>query len=134
VIALNDPFRGAPHLPDVALAPPIAGGARGDDSAESGGGTRKEILGYAVSLAHHADVSGSIPESMPAATGRSTRRASVYRRYDSFRKGRSSGPVATRNQSVVDINGYPLYVLFDTEVISKAEFCEASGEMIQTEG
>ncbi|PSP99984.1 hypothetical protein BRC89_03100 [Halobacteriales archaeon QS_4_70_19] len=29
---------------------------------------------------------------------------------------------------------YLLYVLFDNEFISKAEFCEASGEMIRTEG
>jgi hypothetical protein len=36
----------------------------------------------------------------------------------------------------VDVVGPPylLYVLFDTEVISKTEFCEASGGMIRTEG
>jgi len=36
----------------------------------------------------------------------------------------------------VDVVGPPylLYVLFDNELISKAEFCEASGEMIRTEG
>ena len=36
----------------------------------------------------------------------------------------------------VDVVGPPylLYVLFDNELISKAEFCEATGEMIRTEG
>jgi len=36
----------------------------------------------------------------------------------------------------VDVVGPPylLYVLFDNELISKAEFCKATGEMIRTEG
>ena len=29
---------------------------------------------------------------------------------------------------------YLLYVLFDKDLISKAEFCEATGELIRTEG
>jgi hypothetical protein len=36
----------------------------------------------------------------------------------------------------IDVVGPPylLYVLFDNGLISKAEFCEATGEMIRTEG
>ena len=49
---LNDPFQGGTHLPDVTLVSPI-----------SHDGT---VLGYAVSRAHHADVGGSTPGSMPA--------------------------------------------------------------------
>ena len=49
---LNDPFQGGTHLPDVTLVSPI-----------SHEGT---IVGYAVSRAHHADVGGSTPGSMPA--------------------------------------------------------------------
>ena len=52
VFVLNDPFAGGTHLPDVTLVAPIAP----DD----------EILGYAVSRAHHADVGGMTPGSMPA--------------------------------------------------------------------
>ncbi|APW97530.1 5-oxoprolinase [Halobiforma lacisalsi AJ5] len=64
VFVLNDPFTGGTHLPDVtmvsALAPAaVDGSAAGDESAN-------EIVGYAVSRAHHADVGGMTPGSMPA--------------------------------------------------------------------
>ncbi|KDE58989.1 5-oxoprolinase [Halostagnicola sp. A56] len=52
VFVLNDPFTGGTHLPDVTMVSPIA-----PDS---------EIVGYAVSRAHHADVGGMTPGSMPA--------------------------------------------------------------------
>ncbi|WP_135828539.1 hydantoinase B/oxoprolinase family protein [Halorussus halobius] len=52
---LNDPFAGGTHLPDVTLVSPLA-----PDEADG------EIVGYAVSRAHHADVGGSAPGSMPA--------------------------------------------------------------------
>jgi N-methylhydantoinase B len=46
---LNDPFAGGTHLPDVTLV------ARSPDG-----------LGFSVTRAHHADVGGSEPGSMPA--------------------------------------------------------------------
>ncbi|MFB6307760.1 MAG: hydantoinase B/oxoprolinase family protein [Haloarculaceae archaeon] len=52
VFVLNDPFRGGTHLPDVTLVSPVAPDG--------------EIVGYAVSRAHHADVGGMAPGSMPA--------------------------------------------------------------------
>ncbi|SDL91348.1 N-methylhydantoinase B [Halogranum gelatinilyticum] len=52
VFMLNDPFDGGTHLPDVTLVSPLA--------------PRGEIVGYAVSRAHHADVGGMTPGSMPA--------------------------------------------------------------------
>jgi len=52
VVALNDPFRGGTHLPDVTLVSPLA--------------PRGEVVGYAASRAHHADVGGMAPGSMPA--------------------------------------------------------------------
>jgi N-methylhydantoinase B len=49
---LNDPFRGGTHLPDITLISPVflAG----------------ELAGFAASRAHHADVGGPTPGSMPA--------------------------------------------------------------------
>src|SRR6056297_527709 len=52
---VNDPFAGGTHLPDVTLVSPLT-------PDESDG----EIVGYAVSRAHHADVGGMSPGSMPA--------------------------------------------------------------------
>ena len=49
---LNDPFRGGTHLPDITLVSPVFG-----DS---------ELIGFAASRAHHADVGGPTPASMPA--------------------------------------------------------------------
>ncbi len=54
VWALNDPFAGGTHLPDVTLVSPIADPRDG------------AVVGYGVSRAHHADVGGSVPGSMPA--------------------------------------------------------------------
>jgi len=49
---LNDPYRGGTHLPDVTVITPILG----DDGT---------LLGFAASRAHHADVGGRVPGSMP---------------------------------------------------------------------
>jgi N-methylhydantoinase B len=49
---LNDPYRGGTHLPDITLISPVYVDA--------------ELLGFAASRAHHADVGGPTPGSMPA--------------------------------------------------------------------
>ena len=52
VYALNDPYSGGTHLPDITLVSPVADG--------------EEIIGYAVTRAHHSDVGGMSPGSMPS--------------------------------------------------------------------
>jgi N-methylhydantoinase B len=52
VWVLNDPFAGGNHLPDVTLISPL-------DFAG-------EIVGYAATRAHHSDMGGMRPGSMPA--------------------------------------------------------------------
>ncbi|HWI07010.1 MAG TPA: hydantoinase B/oxoprolinase family protein [Solirubrobacteraceae bacterium] len=52
---LNDPFRGGTHLPDITVVTPVLLGAPGG-----------ELLGFAANRAHHADVGGRVPGSMPA--------------------------------------------------------------------
>ncbi len=49
---LNDPFRGGTHLPDITLVSPVFAAG--------------ELLGFAAGRAHHADVGGPTPGSMPA--------------------------------------------------------------------
>ncbi len=49
---LNDPYRGGTHLPDITLISPVF--------------VAGELLGFAASRAHHADVGGPTPGSMPA--------------------------------------------------------------------
>ncbi|WP_115865419.1 hydantoinase B/oxoprolinase family protein [Halorussus litoreus] len=62
---VNDPFAGGTHLPDVTLVSALAPES---PTADSGASASKErdIIGYAVSRAHHADVGGMTPGSMPA--------------------------------------------------------------------
>jgi N-methylhydantoinase B len=49
---LNDPYRGGTHLPDITLITPMFAGA--------------DLIGFAANRAHHADVGGRTPGSMPA--------------------------------------------------------------------
>ncbi|HTR74739.1 MAG TPA: hydantoinase B/oxoprolinase family protein [Solirubrobacterales bacterium] len=49
---LNDPYRGGTHLPDITLVSPVF--------------VDRGLFGFAASRAHHADVGGPTPGSMPA--------------------------------------------------------------------
>jgi N-methylhydantoinase B len=49
---LNDPYRGGTHLPDLTLVSPVF--------------VAGELFGFAAARAHHADVGGPTPGSMPA--------------------------------------------------------------------
>jgi len=54
VACLNDPFHGGTHLPDITLISAVYG-------------VDEKLLGYVASRAHHSDVGGSTPGSMPLA-------------------------------------------------------------------
>jgi N-methylhydantoinase B len=51
---LNDPFAGGTHLPDITVVTPVFSG------------DQQQPIGFAASRAHHADVGGRVPGSMPA--------------------------------------------------------------------
>jgi N-methylhydantoinase B len=55
VVIVNDPFTGGSHLPDITLAAPVF--------VADGAGRRH--IGYVATRAHHADVGGMEPGSMP---------------------------------------------------------------------
>ena len=50
-VILNDPYRGGSHLPDITLIAPFF--------------WQGKLKGYAANRAHHADVGGNTPGSMP---------------------------------------------------------------------
>jgi N-methylhydantoinase B len=52
VFVINDPFTGGTHLPDLTLVSPLA--------------HEERVVGFAVTRAHHSDVGGMRPGSMPA--------------------------------------------------------------------
>jgi N-methylhydantoinase B len=49
---LNDPYRGGTHLPDITVIVPVFAG--------------DQLIAFAANRAHHADVGGPTPGSMPA--------------------------------------------------------------------
>ena len=53
VVILNDPFEGGTHLPDVTVVAPVY--VQGD------------LVGFTANRAHHADIGGMSPGSMPLA-------------------------------------------------------------------
>lgn len=53
VIILNDPFLGGTHLPDITLVSPVF--------------VKNALIGFVANRAHHADVGGISPGSMPIA-------------------------------------------------------------------
>src|SRR5258708_10638101 len=71
--ALNDPFRGGTHLPDITVIPPVF--SSGD-----------RPLFWVASRGHHADVGGLTPGSMPP-TSRTINEEGVLN--DGFLFGRS---------------------------------------------
>jgi N-methylhydantoinase B/oxoprolinase/acetone carboxylase alpha subunit len=68
VVALNDPFAGGTHLPDVTLISsvvrPLSVGLRKQLTTDK----RPRTLFYVANRAHHADIGGATPGSMGLAT------------------------------------------------------------------
>jgi N-methylhydantoinase B len=54
VVVLNDPYRGGTHLPDITMVSPVFAGG--------------DLLFFVASRAHHADVGGMSPGSLPLST------------------------------------------------------------------
>ncbi len=50
-VILNDPYSGGTHLPDITVIKPVF--------------LNEELLGYVVNRAHHSDIGGETPGSMP---------------------------------------------------------------------
>ncbi len=66
VVILNDPFRGGTHLPDITLISGVFAG-NPDPGRPTGWAGDGALLGYVASRAHHSDVGGMSPGSMPLA-------------------------------------------------------------------
>lgn len=57
VVILNDPYLGGSHLPDITMVAPVYVTEQSTDTPV--------LVGYVASRAHHADVGGITPGSMP---------------------------------------------------------------------
>ncbi len=60
VFVTNDPYRGGSHLPDVTVVTPVFA-----DDVSGVDGTSAAPCAYVASRAHHAEIGGIVPGSMP---------------------------------------------------------------------
>jgi 5-oxoprolinase (ATP-hydrolysing) len=65
--AVNDPYHGGTHLPDVTVITPVFDTVRADPAADTD--CEPTILFHVASRGHHAEIGGIAPGSMPAHSG-----------------------------------------------------------------
>lgn len=58
IVVLNDPYLGGTHLPDITMVAPVF-------IADDPDGQTGQLFGFVASRAHHADIGGMSPGSMP---------------------------------------------------------------------
>jgi N-methylhydantoinase B len=63
IVILNDPFFGGSHLPDITLITPVFFPPEPEPQPDRS--EQPELFGFVASRAHHADVGGMTPGSMP---------------------------------------------------------------------
>ncbi|MFI1159936.1 hydantoinase B/oxoprolinase family protein [Streptomyces sioyaensis] len=62
VYAVNDPYHGGTHLPDVTVVTPVFA----EDAPDGAAGSPPDLLFLVASRGHHAEIGGITPGSMPA--------------------------------------------------------------------
>jgi 5-oxoprolinase (ATP-hydrolysing) len=97
VFVTNDPYRGGSHLPDVTVVTPV-------HDAESG-----RLLFFTASRAHHAEIGGAVPGSMPPFSKNLAEEGVLIRnfrlvdagrpRFDELAELLAAGPYPTRNSA-----------------------------------
>ncbi|MCA9099977.1 MAG: hydantoinase B/oxoprolinase family protein, partial [Planctomycetales bacterium] len=95
VYVTNDPYRGGSHLPDVTVVTPLFDGASG------------RLLFFTASRAHHAEIGGVVPGSMPPFSHNLADEGVLIRnfqlvdagvsRYDALRAHLEAGPYPSRS-------------------------------------
>jgi 5-oxoprolinase (ATP-hydrolysing) len=95
VFVTNDPYRGGSHLPDVTVVTPVHQAASG------------RLLFFTASRAHHAEIGGIVPGSMPPFSRNLAEEGVLIRnlklvdagrsRFDELRELLLAGPHPTRN-------------------------------------
>jgi 5-oxoprolinase (ATP-hydrolysing) len=99
VAVTNHPGFGGSHLPDVTVVTPVFGDPAGEEGAPS-------LLGYVASRAHHAEIGGMRPGSMPPGARRLAEEGAVIAptylarrgeaRWTELRRLLTAGPYPTR--------------------------------------
>src|SRR5207245_3751079 len=70
VLVTNHPAYGGSHLPDVTVVTPVFAPSAGDAGQPAGAAAPPFLIGYVASRAHHAEIGGARPGSMPPSATR----------------------------------------------------------------
>jgi 5-oxoprolinase (ATP-hydrolysing) len=113
VYVTNDPFRGGSHLPDVTVVTPVF---TSELSADRSAGGREDSLCFTASRAHHAEIGGITPGSMPPFSKSLAEEGVLIRHFrlvqsqrsseDELRRLLSDGPHPSRSvhENIADVN------------------------------
>ncbi|MEX0585248.1 MAG: hydantoinase B/oxoprolinase family protein, partial [Pirellulales bacterium] len=84
VFVTNDPYRGGSHLPDVTVVTPVF-----ESQAAEAGQIKPWLLFFTASRAHHAEIGGITPGSMPPASRNLAEEGVLIRNFKLVDAGRS---------------------------------------------
>ena len=112
VFVTNDPYRGGSHLPDVTIVTPVFDCESriadcGLDSSADAANPKSDLLFFTASRAHHAEIGGIVPGSMPPFSRNLAEEGVLIRNFKLVDEGRMreaelrelllSGPYPTRS-------------------------------------
>ena len=125
VFVTNDPYRGGSHLPDLTVVTPVFGGVVERNSFRSAPGLisaiernefrSTELRFFTASRAHHAEIGGIVPGSMPPGSRNLAEEGVLIRNFKLVAAGRShlqefremlaGGPYPSRtvNDKIADV-------------------------------
>ncbi len=85
VFVTNDPYRGGSHLPDITVVNPVHGDALSASTPHS----KRPLLFFTASRAHHAEIGGNVPGSMPPLSKNLAEEGVLIRNFKLFAAGQS---------------------------------------------
>ncbi|HKD37978.1 MAG TPA: hydantoinase B/oxoprolinase family protein, partial [Pirellulales bacterium] len=85
VFVTNDPYRGGSHLPDITVVTPVYG----PNLIESAIGSTRPLMFFTASRAHHAEIGGIVPGSMPPLSKNLAEEGVLIRNFKLFAAGQS---------------------------------------------
>jgi len=107
VFVTNDPYRGGSHLPDVTVVTPVFDETTSSNPQSAIRNPQSQLLFFTASRAHHAEIGGIVPGSMPPFSKNLAEEGVLIRNFKLVDGGRfretelrtllSSGPFPTRS-------------------------------------
>lgn len=124
ILISNHPGYGGSHLPDVSLLAPVFS-------------KNSELIGFVANRAHHAEIGGVVPGSMPGSVGKLVEEGVVIPPSYLFRKGKSQ---MSQIENILNSGPFPTRQLKENlsdllaQIASLRMGCESLNKLISTHG